>query len=127
PKILPTFDAIPDICENDTAPVLPTTSTNGFTGTWSPASVSNTATGTYTFTPDPGQCASPASLTVTVNPSTLPTFDVIPALCTNDTAPVLPTTSTNGVTGTWSPSTVSNTATGTYTFTPDAGQCATTA
>jgi gliding motility-associated-like protein len=127
PNILPTFNAIPAICANASAPVLPSSSTNGFTGTWSPAIVSNTATGTYTFTPNAGQCATTALLTVTVNPNILPTFNAIPAICTNATAPVLPSSSTNGFTGTWNPAIVSNTATGTYTFTPDAGQCATTA
>ena len=46
-------------CQNATAPRSPTTSTNGITGTWSPATI-NTATAgtvTYTFTPDAGQCA----------------------------------------------------------------------
>ena len=126
PNILPTFDAIPAICANGTAPVLPSSSNNGFTGTWNPALVSNTATGTYTFTPDAGQCATTASANVTVSPNILPTFDAIPAICANATAPVLPSSSNNGFTGTWNPATVSNTATGTYTFTPDAGQCATT-
>ena len=37
----------------------------------------------------------------------------------------LPTTSNNGITGTWNPA-LNNTATTTYTFTPTAGQCATT-
>ena len=37
----------------------------------------------------------------------------------------MPTTSTNNITGTWSPA-INNTATTTYTFTPTAGQCATT-
>ncbi len=37
----------------------------------------------------------------------------------------LPTTSNNGITGTWAPA-LNNTATTTYTFTPTAGQCATT-
>jgi hypothetical protein len=37
----------------------------------------------------------------------------------------LPTTSTNNVTGTWSPA-LDNTMTMTYTFTPDASQCANT-
>jgi hypothetical protein len=36
----------------------------------------------------------------------------------------LPTTSNNGITGTWSPA-LNNAATTTYTFTPTAGQCAT--
>ena len=39
----------------------------------------------------------------------------------------MPTTSTNSITGTWSPSTINTTTVGTltYTFTPNAGQCAT--
>ncbi|OUT69616.1 MAG: hypothetical protein CBB76_07845, partial [Crocinitomicaceae bacterium TMED16] len=37
----------------------------------------------------------------------------------------LPATSTNSISGTWSPA-VDNTTTTTYTFTPDGGQCATT-
>jgi hypothetical protein len=39
----------------------------------------------------------------------------------------LPTLSNNGITGTWNPATISTAAAGTttYTFTPDAGQCAT--
>ncbi len=45
-------------------------------------------------------------------------------LCDNSTPPALPTTSDNGVTGTWSPDAINNTLNGNYTFTPDAGQCA---
>ena len=41
------------------------------------------------------------------------------------TLTALPTTSNNGITGTWAPA-LNNTATTTYTFTPAAGQCATT-
>src|SRR6185295_17645015 len=40
--------------------------------------------------------------------------------------PPLPQTSNNGITGSWNPNTISNTAGGTYVFTPDANQCATT-
>jgi hypothetical protein len=36
----------------------------------------------------------------------------------------LPTTSLNGITGTWAPA-LNNTNSTTYTFTPTAGQCAT--
>src|SRR6185369_6482372 len=48
-------------------------------------------------------------------------------LCQNSTAPSLPGTSNNSITGTWSPATISTATAGTtvYTFTPDAGQCAT--
>ncbi|MDI9258323.1 T9SS type A sorting domain-containing protein, partial [Flavobacterium sedimenticola] len=46
-------------------------------------------------------------------------------ICAGATLNALPTTSNNGVTGTWAP-TLNNTDTTTYTFTPTAGQCATT-
>jgi len=128
PNITPTFSfgTTLTICSGGTVPTLPTTSTNNITGTWSPATVSNTASGVYTFTPTAGQCATTATFTVTVNPNITPTFSFGTALaiCSGGTVPALPTTSTNNITGTWSPSTVSNTASGTYTFTPTAGQCA---
>ena len=47
-------------------PFLPTTSTNGVTGTWFPYEISNTETTTYVFTPDANQCAYPTSLTIVV-------------------------------------------------------------
>ncbi len=124
PSITPTFNPITPICSGDPAPILPTTSNNGITGTWTPPVVSNTATNTYNFTPNAGQCASPSSLVVTVNPANTPTFNPITPICSGDPAPILPTTSNNGITGTWSPAVVSNTTTNTYTFTPNAGQCA---
>ncbi|WP_276505055.1 hypothetical protein, partial [Terrimonas pollutisoli] len=126
PNIVPTFDPIAPICSGATAPILPTTSTNNITGTWSPATVDNTTSATYTFTPDPGQCATTTTLNITVNPNIVPTFNPIAAICSGATAPTLPTTSTNNISGTWSPATIDNTASATYTFTPDAGQCATT-
>jgi hypothetical protein len=64
----PTFTAIAPVCSGATIAALPTTSTNGITGTWSPA-LNNTATTTYTFTPTAGQCAASTTLTITVNPS----------------------------------------------------------
>ncbi|WP_396147851.1 hypothetical protein, partial [Flavobacterium sp.] len=125
PLVTPTFNAIPAFCAGTTAPVLPTTSLNGIVGTWLPATVSNTTSGTYTFTPNAGQCVTPTpvQITITVNPSVIPAFDPIPAFCAGTTAPVLPTTSLNGIVGTWSPANVSNTTSGTYTFTPNTGQC----
>ncbi|MBS4066830.1 MAG: gliding motility-associated C-terminal domain-containing protein, partial [Chitinophagaceae bacterium] len=125
PNITPTFSFATSICDGATAPTLPGTSNNGITGTWSPSTVSNTASGSYTFTPDAGQCALPVTINVTVNPILTPTFSFATTICDGATAPVLPGTSNNGITGTWSPSTVSNTASGSYTFTPGAGQCAT--
>ncbi len=123
--ITPTFTAVATICNGDTLSALPTTSNNGYTGTWSPA-LDNTATTTYTFTPDAGQCSSTTTLTITVNQPVTPTFTTVAPICNGDSLLALPTTSNNGYTGSWSPA-LDNTATTTYTFTPDAGQCATTA
>ncbi|WP_346882124.1 T9SS type B sorting domain-containing protein [uncultured Algibacter sp.] len=121
----PTFNLIMPICSGETAPVLPLTSLNGITGTWSPATVNNTISADYIFTPNVNQCAVSETLSVVVNEPIIPTFDPIPAICLGDTAPVLPLTSLNGITGIWSPTTVDNTISADYTFTPNANQCAT--
>ncbi len=125
-EITPTFAAIGPLCQNSTAPALAGTSTNGITGTWSPATISTATAGTtvYTFTPDnPAQCAIPTTLSVTIDSEITPTFTSVAAICDGDLLSPLPTTSNNGITGTWSPA-LNNTITTTYTFTPDAGQCA---
>jgi hypothetical protein len=54
PGTPPTFTAVAPICSGDLLAPLPTTSNNGFTGTWSPA-INNLATTTYTFAPAAGQ------------------------------------------------------------------------
>jgi gliding motility-associated-like protein len=46
-------------------------------------------------------------------------------ICENDTTFTLPTTSPNGIEGTWSPATINFTTGGTYTFIPNSDQCAT--
>lgn len=127
-NVVPTFNPIPAICEGTAAPALPTTSSNVITGTWFPTTVSNAASDTYTFTPNATQCAivTPIPITITVAPLVTPSFNLISPFCASTTAPVLPTTSINGITGTWSPATVSNTTSGIYTFTANAGQCAIT-
>ncbi|WP_447636549.1 T9SS type B sorting domain-containing protein [Flavobacterium microcysteis] len=123
-SITPNFPTALSLCTGSTAPVLNTTSPNGITGTWNPAVVSNTTSGNYVFTPTPGQCAPNVTLNVTVASSITPSFPTALSICTGSTAPVLNTTSPNGITGTWSPAVVSNTASGSYVFTPNAGQCA---
>lgn len=65
----PEFTQVAAICSGETLAALPTTSQNGITGTWAPA-LNNTATTTYTFTPDSGQNAAAASMTITVNQPT---------------------------------------------------------
>ncbi|GAO45736.1 hypothetical protein FPE01S_14_00005, partial [Flavihumibacter petaseus NBRC 106054] len=126
-QITPAFDPIAAFCAGTTAPVLPAASLNGITGTWSPALVNNTISGTYTFTPDAGQCAGPVSIDITVTPTVIPAFDPIAALCLNSAASTLPATSLNGVSGTWLPAVINTSVIGTttYTFTPAAGECAT--
>ena len=123
PNVTPTFNAVGPYCSGAIVPALPTTSTNGITGTWSPA-INNTATTTYTFTPTPGLCATTTTLTVTIDPNITPTFNAVGPYCSGAGIPALPTTSTNGITGTWSPA-INNTTTTTYTFAPTPGLCAT--
>ncbi len=116
----PTFEPIPPICVGGDI-ILPIISNEGYTGTWSPA-IDNTQTTEYTFTPDAGQCASEQFVSVEVGPPSTPTFDVIPPICSGVDVS-LPSESLEGFTGTWSP-VINNLETTTYTFTPDANQCA---
>jgi gliding motility-associated-like protein len=66
----PVFNQIQPVCEG-TSFTLPTTSENGFSGTWSPLP-NNLATTSYTFTPSNGSCVSTQTMTLTVYP--LPTI-----------------------------------------------------
>ena len=127
PSINPSFVAIPDVCSGTVAPSLATTSPIGIIGSWLPATIDNTTSGSYVFTPNAGQCATTQTLNVNVTaPSINPSFVAIPDVCSGTVAPSLATTSPIGITGSWSPTTIDNTASGTYEFTPNAGQCATT-
>lgn len=121
--ITPVFTQVSAICAGDSLAPLPTTSTNGITGAWSPA-LDNTQTTTYTFTPDAEQCAEEVEMTITVTPIATPFFNIQDSeICAGDDLPALPTISDNGITGTWSPA-LNNMETTTYEFTPNAGQCA---
>jgi gliding motility-associated-like protein len=103
---------------------LPTGSTNGFSGTWSPAANNQTTT-TYTFTPSlievSNNCPAPVQETVIVDPFVDPVFTPIDSICQGNTL-TLPTLSLNGINGTWSPA-ENNQATTTYTFTPTDPGC----
>jgi|GEM_PF-3563644 len=123
----PVFAAIPSsICQGATAPVLNGSSDNGIAGTWTPATVDNTVSGTYAFTPAGGQCATGLSKTINVLTSTVtPQFSLPTSICNGATAPALPGTSNNSISGTWVPSAISNTTNGSYTFTPTSESCAT--
>ena len=78
PTVTPDFPALPSICYGKSAPMLGPISPNGIMGTWTPSYVSNTASGTYTFTPNPGQCANPQTLMVNVFPYTPVNFTAEP-------------------------------------------------
>ncbi|MFY0483504.1 GEVED domain-containing protein [Flavobacterium sp. PLA-1-15] len=121
---LPNFALIGTICEGSVAPTLATTSPNGIEGTWAPALIDNMASGSYVFTPNAGICALPQTLDVTVSSTPVaPDFASALSFCSTDLMPILTTTSPNGIIGTWNPAVVNTDASGTYTFTPNEGQC----
>lgn len=74
PQVVPTFNAVNPICVGEILNALPTTSLNGYIGSWSPA-LNNSATTTYTFTPNAGQCATTTTLTIDVN--SVPEFSIV--------------------------------------------------
>ncbi|SKB58582.1 gliding motility-associated C-terminal domain-containing protein [Soonwooa buanensis] len=60
---------------------------------------------------------------IKLKPRTDPEFSSLNKICFKQTNPPLPTTSDNGIKGTWSPE-IDNQKEIKYTFTPDKGQCA---
>ncbi|MES2747795.1 MAG: hypothetical protein V4648_05420, partial [Bacteroidota bacterium] len=97
--ITPTFTQVAPVCSGQTLAALPTTSNNNVIGVWSPA-INNIATTTYTFTPNPNECGTSTQMTIVVNPTVTPTFNAVAPICSGQPLAALPTTSTNGVTGT---------------------------
>ena len=199
--ITPSFNQIPPICFGENF-VLVNTSIESITGVWSPQ-IDNTQTTTYTFTPDPNQCANSTTMIVEVKPIPQVSINENPTICSGESTilttnvssiggsflwspgnqntsqitvspalnttytvvyslngcasaaatatvtvnanvtpqfnpwgpycqdailaqVILPETSLNGIDGTWNPQMVSTAISGniSYTFTPDAGQCA---
>ena len=122
----PGFNAVAPLCSGDAAPTLATISPTGVVGSWSPAVISNINSGSYLFTPNPNQCSTNQTLNVTVTPRVNPGFSAIAPFCEGTTAPTLAATSPNGVVGSWNPAQIDNRNSGTYLFTPNANECATT-
>jgi hypothetical protein len=133
------------ICRTETAPInlfnIITGEQTG--GTWTrltgTGGIFNASTGIFTPTagatssnfryslPGISPCSGSESLAgITILEQTAPSFSLI-TICQNDVAPSLPTTSLNGITGTWSPAVIDNQTSKTYTFTPTSGLCATSA
>jgi hypothetical protein len=99
--VTPSFSVISPFCAGSLAPTLPLISTNGISGSWNPSSISNLSSDVYLFTPNSSQCATSASLPVTV--FSLPTVSA-----GNDVSIVagsdITLTATGAVTYVWSPS-----------------------
>ena len=120
------FESLPDvsICGNMSLPdvdSLDSEDDNNVAGTWSV--VENNNVYTYTFTPT-NECYEAYSFTVSVEEVITPNFVIPPSQCEGESFP-LGNESPNGITGTWYPAFDPYNTT-TYTFTPDAGQCAST-
>ena len=124
---IPVFNPIGPLCQNNPAPGLPPVSNNGFTGTWNPATISTLTPGPFSFkfTPFTGLCAKDTTIVIVVEPEVITVFDPIGPLCPNSEPPLLPAADKNGLTGTWSPATISTSSSGVidYFFTPDGVTC----
>lgn len=131
---IPTFNQIGPFCQNATVPNLPTTSTNGITGTWNPSTINNLTTTTYTFTPTAGQCAQSTTMTITINPLVTANITSTNPVCDNacnGTATATPLTGTSPYNYIWTPSgntqTITGLCEGTYNVTiTDTFGCQTT-
>jgi gliding motility-associated-like protein len=113
-----TFSFLDTICLNGQL-TFPTVSDNSISGTWSPA-FDNQNSATYTFTPDLNNtttCVASAQQDVVIVPPTAPNFSLVNSLCEGSSF-VFPTTSINGISGTWTPA-FNNQTSATYTFNPD--------
>ncbi len=126
-SIIPEFNLLTQYCLNSIPDTLPTESDNGISGTWLPSIIDTSTIGTsiYTFTPDEGQCAADFILEIEITDNIIPLFELQTQYCINSPEIQLPTTSINGISGTWSPATIDTNTIGTasYTFTPDEEQC----
>jgi len=128
PPATPTFNSVGPFCVGNTFG-LPTTSLEGFTGTWSP-SLNNQATTNYTFTPTGGQCAVTGSLQVVINPNPTVQINESPEICEGQSTILTSIVSQNGGTYNWQPGnyngnqiTVTPTQTTTYTLTYTLNGC----
>ncbi len=97
---IPTFATITPVCFGNTIS-LPNPSTNGISGTWSPA-FDPTTTTTYTFTPNPGQCSNSATIPVAIIP--IPVVTASPTtetICSLQSTGISVSSSISGTTFSW--------------------------
>jgi hypothetical protein len=104
-EITPVFAAIGPFCQNSIASALPLVSENGISGSWSPSVINTSVIGfaSYTFTPDPGQCAVATTISIEITDQIKPVFAAIGPYCQYSVASALPLVSQNGINGTWLP------------------------
>ena len=118
------------ICEGESVTITATGGTGyiwNTTETTSSITVTPTSTTTYSVTvSNAAGCTVETISTINVSSPITPTFSSIGPYCEGDAPSVLPVVSTNGIIGTWSPTNINTTVSGTttYNFTPSSGQCA---
>lgn len=135
PVVIPTFT----YCQNDTALVLQATASAGAILNWYGTNATGGTASTLAPTPSttiPGTityyvsqsnafCESNrVSITITTLPAITPSFNFDNSFCAGTIQPPLPNSSLNGISGSWSPSIIDNTTSGSYTFVPNPNQCA---
>jgi hypothetical protein len=118
------FQSFGPYCQGSTPDLLPTTSAEGYSGTWSPDVINTSTPGTttYIFSPqNTEECVSPVEQEIEILPTETPTFTPIGPLCFESTPPVLPSLSIQNIAGTWTPSTIltNNAGNFVYTFEPN--------
>ncbi|MCP4124656.1 MAG: hypothetical protein GY751_23175, partial [Bacteroidetes bacterium] len=131
-EIIPAFSFQTDYCSSDASFSLPATSDNGISGSWTPASVNPATDGptvNATFTPSGSDCANSVSVTINISEEITPDFSFQTDYCSSDASFSLPTTSDNGIPGSWSPASVNPATDGPIVnaiFTPSGSDCAST-
>ena len=80
------------------------------------------------ITTDPNDYTQPIQIICPCTTQITPAFSLPTVICDGSTVPLLPSFSNNSVSGTWSPSTISNVISANYVFTPNVAlfPCATT-
>lgn len=121
-------------CQNQMASPLTATGSNlkwyntptGGTGSSIAPTPSTLVPGTFTYyvSQTCGLESPRALITVVINPQIPPGFASISPICQGSNPPVLEITSPNDIVGTWFPNSINTNQSGSYTFIPNASQCA---
>lgn len=133
--VAPTVTTPISYCLNSTASLLNatgsnllwyTTSTGGTGSSIAPTPSTSTIGNTqYYVTQTINNCEGQrANITVNVIDRISPLFTLSSSVCSRGEVATLPTTSNNGISGTWMPSTISNLSSANYLFTPNPAACA---